>query len=62
MGLEYSQVHKKAYIVVVCEFRGFENVLRDVDMGIMREWLACKNAPPERSRFRKHRGIETRLS
>ena len=28
--LEYSQLHKKAYNLVVCEFGGFENVLRDV--------------------------------
>ena len=27
---EYSQLHKKAYNLVVCEFGGFENVLRDV--------------------------------
>ena len=28
--LEYSQLHKKAYnFPVVCEFGGFENVLRD---------------------------------
>ena len=27
--LEYSQPHKKAYNLVVCEFGGFENVLRD---------------------------------
>ena len=26
---EYSQLHKKAYNLVVCEFGGFENVLRD---------------------------------
>ena len=28
--LEYNQLHKKAYNVVVCEFGGFENVLHDV--------------------------------
>ena len=27
--LEYSQLHKKAYNFSVCEFGGFENVLRD---------------------------------
>ena len=27
--LEYSQLHKKAYNFLVCEFGGFENVLRD---------------------------------
>ena len=27
--LEYSQLHKKPYNLVVCEFGGFENVLRD---------------------------------
>ena len=30
--LEYSQLHKKAYNLVVCEFGGFENVLRDADI------------------------------
>ena len=28
--LQYSQLHKKTYNLVVCEFGGFENVLRDV--------------------------------
>ena len=27
--LEYSQLHKKAYNLVLCEFGGFENVLCD---------------------------------
>ena len=27
--LEFSQLHKKAYNLAVCEFGGFENVLRD---------------------------------
>ena len=27
--LEYSQLHEKAYNMVVCKFGGFENVLRD---------------------------------
>ena len=30
VALEYSQLHKKAYNFLVCEFGGFENVLRDV--------------------------------
>ena len=29
VALEYSQLHKKPYNLVVREFRGFENVLRD---------------------------------
>ena len=29
VALEYSQLHKKPYNLVVCEFGGFENVLRD---------------------------------
>ena len=27
--LEYSKIHEKAYKVIVCEFGGFQNVLRD---------------------------------
>ena len=27
--LEYSKIHEKAYKCVVCEFGGFQNVLRD---------------------------------
>ena len=27
--LEYSKIHKKAYECIVCEFGGFQNVLRD---------------------------------
>ena len=27
--LEYSKIHEKAYKCIVCEFRGFQNVLRD---------------------------------
>ena len=27
--LEYSKVHEKAYKCIVCEFGGFQNVLRD---------------------------------
>ena len=30
VGLEYRQLHKNAYNLVVYEFGGFENVLRDV--------------------------------
>ena len=30
VALEYSQLHKKPYNLMVCEFGGFENVLRDV--------------------------------
>ena len=29
VALEYSLLHKKPYNLVVCEFGGFENVLRD---------------------------------
>ena len=29
MALECSQLHKKPYNLVVCEFGGIENVLRD---------------------------------
>ena len=28
--LEYSKIHEKAYKCIVCEFGGFQNVLRDV--------------------------------
>ena len=34
--LEYSQLHKKAYHLVVCEFGGFENVLRDTGIRAIR--------------------------
>ena len=34
--LEYSQLHKKAYNLVVCEFGGFENVLGDVGIRVIR--------------------------
>ena len=27
--LEYSKIHEKAYKFIVCEFGGFQNVLRD---------------------------------
>ena len=27
--LEYSKIHEKAYKCIVCEFGGFQNVLRD---------------------------------
>ena len=27
--LEYSKIHEKAYECIVCEFGGFQNVLRD---------------------------------
>ena len=27
--LEYSMIHEKAYKCIVCEFGGFQNVLRD---------------------------------
>ena len=27
--LEYSEIHEKAYKCIVCEFGGFQNVLRD---------------------------------
>ena len=27
--LEYSNIHEKAYKCIVCEFGGFQNVLRD---------------------------------
>ena len=27
--LEYSDIHEKAYKFIVCEFGGFQNVLRD---------------------------------
>ncbi len=30
MDLEYIQLHKKPYSSLVCEFGGFENVLRDM--------------------------------
>ena len=30
VALEYSQLHKMPYNLVVCEFGGFENVLHDV--------------------------------
>ena len=43
--LEYSKIHEKAYKCIVCEFGGFQNVLRDAcvslhvhrlsDIGIM---------------------------
>ena len=32
--LEYSQLHKKVYSMVVCEFGGFENVLRDAGIRV----------------------------
>ena len=27
--MEYSKIHEKAYKCIVCEFGGFQNVLRD---------------------------------
>ena len=34
--LEYRQQHKKAYNLIVCEFGGFENVLRDAGIHAIR--------------------------
>ena len=34
VALEYSQLHKKSYNLVVCEFGGFENVLRDAGVSL----------------------------
>ena len=30
--LEYSKIHEKAYKCIVCEFGGFQNVLRDASV------------------------------
>ena len=30
--LEYSKIHEKAYKFIVCEFGGFQNVLRDASV------------------------------
>ena len=32
VDLEYSWLYKKPYSALVCEFGGFENVLRDADI------------------------------
>ena len=33
VGLEYSQLYKRAYNLVACEYGGFENALRGVGIG-----------------------------
>ena len=36
---EYSKIHEKAYKCIVCEFGGFQNVLRDACVRAIPTWM-----------------------
>ena len=41
--LVYSKIHEKAYKFIVCEFGGFQNVLRDVCIRMASEMIMPAN-------------------
>ena len=43
--LEYTKIHEKAYKCIVCEFGGFQNVLRDACVRAIPTWLPTTDSP-----------------
>ena len=44
--LEYSKIHEKAYKCIVCEFGGFQNVLRDACVRAIPTYYRLSDIPP----------------